>query len=63
MLVRPFDVLAYFLSDCPTVKAHLRRHNQSIRSALDPVLALTEACACITPEKARAWFIHAGYTS
>lgn len=45
------------------VKAHLRLHNQTIRNAADPISALTQACACITAEKAQAWFIHAGYTA
>ncbi|KAJ7665589.1 hypothetical protein B0H17DRAFT_837276, partial [Mycena rosella] len=43
------------------LKAHLRLHNQTIRNAADPISALTQACACITAEKAQAWFIHAGY--
>ena len=42
-------------------KAYLRAHGREIADAPDPVLALLEATACITAEKATAWFRHAGY--
>lgn len=42
-------------------KAHLRRHGDLIQNADDPIIALLEACSCITDESAIAWFRHAGY--
>ncbi|KAF7361312.1 Tc1-mariner class transposase [Mycena sanguinolenta] len=44
-----------------TLKAYMRRHGSEMLAAEDPVLAILEACACILPEMARNWFIHAGY--
>ncbi|CAK5283695.1 unnamed protein product [Mycena citricolor] len=43
------------------VKAYMRRHQAEIGLAEDPLLAILEACSCITPEKARGWFAHAGF--
>ncbi|KAJ7034798.1 hypothetical protein C8F04DRAFT_1210512 [Mycena alexandri] len=42
-------------------KAYLRANVHSIRAAVDPILVLLDSTGCITPEKARAWFHHAGY--
>ena len=42
-------------------KAYLRRHGRTIREAEDPIQALLESTACITPEMAVGWFRHAGY--
>ena len=44
-----------------TWKAYLRAKGRAIAAAPDPVEALIEATSCITPEKATAWFKHAGY--
>lgn len=43
------------------VKAYLRRHGLQIREDENPEMALMEACACVTAEKACGWFRHAGY--
>ena len=43
------------------VKAYLRRHGLQIREDENPEMALMEACGCVTAEKARGWFRHAGY--
>ena len=43
------------------VKAHLRHHGYKIHAEEDPIMALLEACACITAEMAEGWFRHAGY--
>lgn len=42
-------------------KAYLRANIQSIRATEDLILILLESTGCITPEKARTWFRHAGY--
>jgi hypothetical protein len=43
------------------VKAYLRRHGLQIREDENPEMALMEACGCVTAEKARGRFHHAGY--
>lgn len=43
------------------VKAYLRRHGLRIREDENPEMALMEACGCVTAEKSRGWFHHAGY--
>lgn len=43
------------------VKAYLRRRGLQIREDENPEMALMEACACVTAEKAWGWFHHAGY--
>ena len=40
--------------------AYLRRHGLQIREDENPEMALMEACGCVTAEKARGWFRHAG---
>lgn len=52
---------SYSFLTVATVKAHLRRHGYEIRAEEDPIMALLEACACITAEMAEGWFRHAGY--
>uniref|UniRef100_A0A0W0GF12 Putative transposase n=1 Tax=Moniliophthora roreri TaxID=221103 RepID=A0A0W0GF12_MONRR len=44
-----------------TWKPYLQRNGQWIRNEEDQVLALLDACGCVTAEKARGWFHHAGY--
>ena len=43
------------------VKAYLCRHGAIIRQDGNAINALLEACGCITPIMAEAWFRHAGY--
>jgi len=43
-----------------TVKAYLCRHGTQIRAEANPEMALIEACGCVTAEKAKSWFRHAG---
>jgi len=43
------------------VKSYLWRHGHDLRRQADPILALLEACGCITPEMCKGWFRHAGY--
>lgn len=44
-----------------TVKAYIKRHGHHLRKLPNPILALLEACSCITPDSCRGWFRHAGY--
>lgn len=44
-----------------SVKAYLCCHGIEIQANKNPKLVLTEACGCITEEKAQGWFWHAGY--
>ena len=43
------------------VKAYIKCHSHHLREQLNPILALLEACSCITPELCQGWFHHAGY--
>ncbi|KAH8798584.1 hypothetical protein DL96DRAFT_1477311, partial [Flagelloscypha sp. PMI_526] len=43
------------------LKAEIRRNSSTMRVAEDPITALLDATACITPEKCQGWFEHAGY--
>jgi hypothetical protein len=51
---------AYMLIDF-VVKAYLRRHGHYLRQLHDLILALLEACSCITADMCEGWFRHAGY--
>jgi hypothetical protein len=42
------------------VKAYLRANFRRFFAAEDPLIAMYDATATITPEKAAAWFKHAG---
>ncbi|KAJ3900181.1 hypothetical protein F5879DRAFT_809644, partial [Lentinula edodes] len=44
-----------------TWKMYLRRNAIMIQQAPNPMLALLDACGCITAEMATGWFLHAGY--
>lgn len=60
-------VTSLFLMACQmnpnifVVKAYLCRHGAIIRQDGNAINALLEACGCITPIMAEAWFRHAGY--
>jgi hypothetical protein len=43
------------------VKAYMRRHGSEMLAAEDPIAAIMEACACITADMAKNWFLHVGY--
>ncbi|KAF7337054.1 Tc1-mariner class transposase [Mycena venus] len=43
------------------IKAHMCCHNAEILATADPIVAILEACGCITAEMAHNWFLHAGY--
>ncbi|KAJ6459312.1 hypothetical protein C8R45DRAFT_942338 [Mycena sanguinolenta] len=45
--------IPFAITEPCVVKAYIRLHNHSIRNAADPILALLEACGCITAEKSR----------
>jgi hypothetical protein len=50
------------LIDLWTVKAWIRRNWARMQHAEYPEIALLEAAHTVTPEKAREWYMHSGYT-
>ena len=43
------------------VKAYIHCHANELQLHEDPIMALLEATACITTDKAHSWFKNAGY--